>query len=106
MEENDQFRTKGCGILTILVGISLIILSWYFGQECYLRKHPKYIVKTNNKGATPFINITKEEFFFGYRLEDDVGDVPINFRYFDIEVHRELWHNDKNTGSYKLNSTN
>ncbi len=98
----EKFQTTVGGCLTILLTISMMTLTWYFGQEIYLRKNPKYIVKSEHLGKSPIFYPKKPNFFFGYRLEDRYGHLPIDFRFFDLEFVAESWSNNDTLGTYVL----
>ncbi len=63
-----QFRTSEGGILTIIIAIGYVVLTWYFGQDIYLRVSPKFIKIDKVLDEFPRIQFNNSINFFGFGL--------------------------------------
>jgi len=95
---NDTHKTTLGGISSISMFISILFLTWYFGQDMYLREDPLYMSKVMSRPVTPVMKLNSSSFFF--RIEDSNGKLFHNYSYFQYDFEYKLISIviDENTG--------
>ena len=73
------------GIFSLLLIFTIVILTWYFGQDIYLRENPTYISKTVLKTETPMLTLNSSVFSYAYRFEDANGVIIDDPKFFEYE---------------------
>ena len=71
-------------IFSICMFILTVILTWYFGQDIYLRKSPALYSKVAFNNDTPFFTVNTSSFFFALKIEDEIGNTFDDPRFFRI----------------------
>jgi len=107
--KKNGFQTTVGGIITLLMGIGVIILVWYFGQDIYLKRKPFFLRKELYLPKFPFYNITNENFFYAVRIEDDYNSPRIvellNPEYFEFFISYFVFKSNTTTGEISPVST-
>ena len=101
----ETFNTRLGGACSLIIIFTGLILSWYFGQDLYLKVNPKYLVKTRYKNYTPMLKLNTTTFFFGIRVEDDDGKLVEDPRLFTFSFNSEMLSGSKEGFSISLNNT-
>ena len=99
LKGKETFNTLIGGIFSIFVFITIIILSWYFGKDIYLKKSPVYLPKILYSNETPMITINSTSpFLFAIHVEDGYGKPMLNESYFHYSLYYDVYSTDIETG--------
>ncbi len=83
--DGDSFKTTAGGILSILIAVTCVILSWFFGNDIYLRESPNFFMQEEYLHNVTGIEVNKTSpIFFAFKLESDRESSIINPRYFEF----------------------
>ena len=93
-------KTEGGGILTILIGIFAIYLIAIYSKNIITRKNPSVTISLENTLKYEFIDLNKENIFFGFRIEDYDGNYinESDILYFKIYYYTT---EEDNEGQYR-----
>ena len=70
----ESYKTVLGGISSILLFMVTVVLTWYFGQDIYLKNNPRYLSKTSYKNYTPVIALNSSSFLYALtNLKTDKG---------------------------------
>jgi len=87
------------------MGIGVIILTWYFGQDIYLKEKPFFLKKETYLDDFVFFNITNKNFFYAVRMETESNSPNISLllkpEYFEFEVYFDSYKGNLTTGEVK-----
>ena len=95
---SETFNTLLGGVFSLLVFCTTLILTWYFGQDIYLKENPKYLTKTAYTDTTPMITVNSSSFYYAIRIEYENGTEFNNPRYFQLSFQYEYFYSDAETG--------
>ncbi len=73
--EGGNFKTNLGGVITLLIWISYVVLTWYFGRDIYLKESPFQIKNESNFLKHPRINLKKQDFILAINIEDDWNNI-------------------------------
>jgi len=93
------------GLVTLILGLTTLVLTWYFGQDIYLKESPYYLSKTAYKNSTPIMDVNTSNFFFAYHIEDASGIPFYNESFFHYNFYYEYYKMDIATGKLKVLDT-
>lgn len=68
-----EYKTFLGGITTIVKGIGIILLTWYYGQDLYEMKYPRIITSKGMADNYPYVELNTSVFNFAFRLENEYG---------------------------------
>ncbi len=87
IEGSVTFRTPVGGVFSILIGMGIILLTWYFGKDIYRNEKPNFLMNEDFLVKFPFVNKTNEKRFrFAFRMELIDGTTVDNPKYFEYGV--------------------
>ncbi len=96
--DGGSFRTPLGGAFSILLAISFLGFTAYFGKDMYLKTDPNYLFKFDNLKYTPFINFTKDNFIFAFNLMSRETFEPVSdFSSFFVELDLSIYKFDHNS---------
>ena len=72
------------GLSTLFLLFAILVLSWYFGQDIYLKQSPKHLSHTAYKDKTPFITLNSSSFSYAFHMEDEDGNKFDNKSYYEF----------------------
>ena len=98
----EVFTTLLGGLFTLMLGMSTIVLAWYFGKDIYLKESPYYLSKTAYKNNTPMIDLNYSNFFFALHVEDEQGRPVLNESLFHYMFYYEYYKIDTVLGTTEV----
>jgi len=81
------YNTTIGGLVTIWLFCILCYLSWYFGDDIYLRQSPYLLVENTITKDFPIIQVNNSNFFIAMKIDDDDGNVFYDPRFFTYHTY-------------------
>jgi len=97
------YKTPVGGVVTLFIGVLTLVAIWFFGKDIIEKEHPSVITKKLSLPEWPFIRLYNKDFFFGVRVEDNVGGFLTNPKYFEVWFMYEYYTKNMTTKSLDLN---
>ena len=108
INNQSSFKTVAGGYLSISIYILYIYLFYLFGFDFLFHKNPNVYsqMKTMNNGSIPIMKVTKDDFIFAIRFEDNTGKV-FNFEdYFYMDLVYKRNHYNKTSQKFESEGIN
>ncbi len=84
--DGGSFKTPFGGFISILIGLSSIYLTYYFGKDIYERKNPNYLVNKDIKKEEPIFPAKENNFFFGTIIQDSNSLSIMDPKYIEYQL--------------------
>jgi len=97
-DRNYTFKTGLGGLMTIFMGMTLLVLMWYFGQDIYEKQNPFFLKKSNQSMEYPFHSIGNDNMFFALKIIDTYSNTIDDPRYFEVLARSQLLKTNISTG--------
>jgi len=93
------YRTITGGVLTLSLIPMALVAIWFFGKDIVYKEQPKYLTKKYDLLQYPYMRLTKDNFFFSVRIEDNTGGYATNPKYFEIFFQYEWYVKNMTSGA-------
>ena len=90
IEKNQLHKTYIGGVLTLIQIVIFFVTIFFSSQDVINRTHPLTSNDVISLSEYPIFNITKDNFLFGFRIEDSDGNLWDNSQFFSFDV---IYHN-------------
>jgi len=102
IEGRKKYQTILGGLLSIILTVAVIYISYYFGKELWEHKSPILLEKKSLLDDFPMINLTQKDFNVAFRLENDNGDFYSDPSLFEYYFYYQYYKQNNDTGYYEL----
>ena len=68
-----RYRTITGGVLTLSLVPMVLVATWFFGKDVVYKEQPLYLTRKSELLQFPYMRLTKDNFFFSVRIEDNYG---------------------------------
>jgi len=83
--KGEDFKTSLGGIITLIIGFTILVLAWYFGQDIYLRKQPTFKTKFELLDGYPVGEVSDSDIFFAAAVKSYDNKYITEPKYFEYK---------------------